>query len=180
MKVPLNSLRLATDDDADLGVSLQTLDAVENLDTGLFQRLRAFDVAGFVESCFEFDDDGDVFPVFSGSCQGCQNWAVSTGSVECLFDCQYVGIFGSFLKEAYDRVEAVVRVVEQHVLACDRLKDTFGRVNHRRCQRRPVFVAVAFSRTGVGNLEEVRQVERSRDLINVSSGDAEALFQEFS
>ena len=88
VQVALESLRFATNNDADFGVSLQTLDAIDDLYTGLFQVFRPGDIARFIEACFEFDDRSDVLARFSGSSQRGDNRAIAAGAIQRLLDGQ--------------------------------------------------------------------------------------------
>ncbi len=138
--IAAHALALAPQHDADLGVGLQTLDAVDHLDGDRFQTLGPADVACFVEPGLQFDDRRDVLALLGGPLQRRDNRTVAAGAIQDLFDRQHVRIVGRFLDQTHDRIETLVGLAQHHVVIGNRVENARVRIDQRRGLRRPRFV----------------------------------------
>src|SRR5262245_42587927 len=127
---------LLAHDESDLGVSLQTDKAVDDVDAGFLQLLGPLDVRLFVEAGFEFDQHRDLFAVLGGLDQRFDYRRVLAYAVERLFDRQHVRVARGLAQEFDHRRERLVGVMEQNVLMAYGVEDVIsGTQRRRRCRR---------------------------------------------
>ena len=67
--VAADAVGLLAHDEEDLGVRLEADQPVHDVDAGLFEQLRPFDVGLLVESCLELDERDDLLVLLAG-CRG--------------------------------------------------------------------------------------------------------------
>ncbi len=82
MKVAHDTVGLTSYDDAQLGMRLEFLHAIDHLDLGFFEFAGPFDVASFVKAGFEFDDGRHILATLSGTSQRGNDWTIATGAIE--------------------------------------------------------------------------------------------------
>ena len=78
MDVAAQAAGLAADDQADLGVGLEALHAVDDLGAGALEFVGPVEVAGLVEAGLELDERGDVLAVLRGLDQGVDDPGLSS------------------------------------------------------------------------------------------------------
>ncbi len=116
MAVPADLGALPADHQADLGVGLQSGQAVDHLDTGLLEHPRPGDVGPLVEPGLELDHHGDLFARPRGSDQRLHDGAPLPRPVEGLLDGQDVGVRRGCGHEGLDRAaERLIGVVDEDV-----------------------------------------------------------------
>ena len=81
MNVANDSRRLTAHHDANLCVCLEAADSVDNLYARSFELTSPLDISGFIESCLELDNGGNIFATFCGTFQGSNDWALAAGSI---------------------------------------------------------------------------------------------------
>ena len=106
----------AADDQRDFGVGFETLHSVNDLGSGTTEFFGTFEVGGFIEACFEFDQGRDLLAGFGGADEGVDDLRIFCGAVESLFDRNDVRINGRLFHEAHDRAVALVGVDKGEVL----------------------------------------------------------------
>ena len=110
---------------------LQAEEAVDDLDAALLERARPLDVAGLVEARLELDDGGHLLAVLGRARERLDDRRVAAGAVERLLDREHVGIVGGARDELDDRIERVVRVVEEDVALADDGEEIVGVAERR-------------------------------------------------
>ena len=70
MSVALELTILVADHEADLGMSLEPFNAIDNLNTCTLKFIGTHEIARFVKACFELDKYGDLLAVVGGFDQG--------------------------------------------------------------------------------------------------------------
>ena len=85
------------------------------MNAGFFHFSGPSDIIGFVETGFEFDEDGDLFLVMSGGDESIENGGVPAGAVEGHFDREDLGIDGGLLEERNNGIKAFVGVKEKNI-----------------------------------------------------------------
>ena len=161
MDVPHDAVRLAADDDADLRVRLEPFHAVNHLHAGAFQVPGPFDIPRLVEAGLELDDRRDVFAPSGRPLQCGDDRAVAAGAVEGLLDRQHVRVVGRLFDQADDRLEALVRMDQQHVFAGDDVEHPRPEIDVGRNARRPRLVFEVVETVQVRDPHEAGQVERT-------------------
>ena len=123
MAVGLETVALAPDDHAELGVGLPFDEAEDDVDARALHGAGPAQIGLLVEAGLDLDEGGDVLAVLGRLDQGGDDGAVLGGPVQGLFDGDDVGIAGGLAQELDHHVEALERVVDQHVLLADRRED---------------------------------------------------------
>ena len=125
---------LAADQQRELRVRLQPEHAVDDLRAGALQPLGPVDVRLLVEARHQLDDDRDFLAAPRRLDQRFHQHRVDAGAVDGLLDRDDVGIVGRAADELDDRLERLVRMVQQDVVLADRREDV-GRVAQPRRAR---------------------------------------------
>ena len=108
---------------ADLGVRLDADQAIDHVDALVFERSRPLDVTLFVEARLELEQHGDLFAVARRLEQRGHRRGVAADAVERHLDGQHVGVVGRAFEPVDDRLERVVRAVDEDVVLADRGED---------------------------------------------------------
>ena len=99
----------------------QSDNAVINLHAGFLQTARPADVGSFVETCFQFYDDGDFFT--RGGADECANdGRILAGAIKSLLDAENVGIVRGAFDKLHDGQIGIVWVVEKDVTLAQYVK----------------------------------------------------------
>ncbi len=120
---PARGVGLAAQQQRKLGVGLQTEHAVDDLRAGLLQPLGPVDVRLLVETGEQLDDDGDFLAPASRLDQRVHQHRIDAGAIDGLLDCDHVGIVAGLPDELDDRVERLIRMMQQDVVLPDRGQD---------------------------------------------------------
>ena len=99
---------LAADHHTGFAMGLESNDAINDMDALVFKLAGPFDVVGFIEAGFEFNEDGDLFPVAGGFDEGLHDGRIAGGAVKGLLDGKDGGIVGRLTDEIDERLKAVV------------------------------------------------------------------------
>ena len=156
-----------------LAVGLEAEQAVDHVDARLLEPPRPGDVVGLVEARLDLDDGGDLLAVLGGPGEGAHEGAVAAGPVQGLLDGEDVGVVGGLLDEADHRVEGLVGVVEQHLAGGDGLAHRRPLLEGLGEHRRPGLLAQLGARVGVAELEQVLDLERGGDPVDVGGVELE-------
>ncbi len=128
--VGLQPVAFSPHDHAQLGVGLVLDEAEDDVDAGALHRPGPPQVRLLVEARLQFDQGGDVLAVLGRLDQGGDDGAVLRGAVQRLLDRQHVGVARRLTQELDHHVEALERVVDQHVLFADGGEDVAAVVAH--------------------------------------------------
>ena len=123
MDVAPDALGLVAHDQRDLGVRLEAEQPVHDVRADALQVARPVDVVLFVEARLELDERRDLFAVLGGVDQRADDRRVARRAVERLLDREDVGIFGGLVHELHDRIERLVRMVQQQIAFADHRED---------------------------------------------------------
>ena len=102
---------------------LQAEHAVDDLRAGVLQPLRPVDVRLLVEARHQLDDDRHFLAAPRRLDQRLHQHRVDAGAIDGLLDRDDVGIVGGPADELDDRLERLVRMVQQDVVLADRRED---------------------------------------------------------
>ncbi len=102
---------------------LQAEHAVDDLRARMLQPLRPVDVRLLVEARHQLDDDGHFLAAPRRLDQRFHQHRIDAGAIHGLLDRDDVGIVGRLADELDDRLERLVRMVEQDVVLADRRQD---------------------------------------------------------
>src|SRR5262249_33243468 len=169
---------LAADQQRELRVRLQAEYAVDHLRAGALETLRPVDVSFLVEARHQLDDDRDFLAAARGLDQRFHQHRADSGAVHRLLDRDYVGIIGRLADEVDDRLERLIRMMEEDIVLAYRGEDVG-------------LIAQAIGEAGdegrilelveidlVGERNEPRDVHGPVAAIEVSAGELELLEQE--
>src|SRR2546429_184866 len=98
---------------------------------GFFEPPRPLDIRRFIKSRAKFDDRGDLVACIRPIDQRFDNGRIGAGAIERDLDRQHLRVSGRFLDQFYNLIEAVVRMMQQHVLT----PQHFKKINMRRQSR---------------------------------------------
>ncbi len=183
--VAVQAVVLLAHHEQQLAVRLEAHQAVHHVHAGLLKFAGPRDVALLVEPRLDLDQREHLLAVARRLDQGVDDGRVARGAVQRLLDGQHLGVGGGLRQEGlHRRGERVVRVVQQHVGAADRLEHVLlvGGLHGRQL--------VVRGGTEGGELQagpvEVRdhvepaQVQWRGQLVDVRIGDAELAHQQFA
>ena len=119
-----------------------------------------------VKARLQLKQHGYLLLIFSRLRQGRDNGRVGPDAVQRLLDGQHVRITGSFADEVNDGHEAVIRVIEQHVLAPDGIEQPFA-LGQRRGDDRQVRLVLQVRSLDAGQFHEPGEVQRSVDGVHL-------------
>ncbi len=147
MHVAPQSVLVFANDEHRFGVHLLVGKAVDDVRAGALQAFCPLDVVLFVEARLELDDDGDLFLVLGGREQRANDRRVlSRRSVERRLDGENLRILGRLRYELNDRIERLVRMVQQDVAFANLREDVGGAdqtLGNRRLERLVAQIVVA-------------------------------------
>ena len=166
---------LAAHHDRNLGVGLQIEETEHHLRTGPFQLPGEADVGGLVEAGLQLDQGGDRLAALRRLAQCLHDWAVLRGAVKGLLDRQHVRVAGRLLQELHHNLEALVGMVQQHVLLAHGGEDVAVMVAHplgaARLVRAPAQVGPVID----DQLGDVGNADDALDLDHLGRADADLL-----
>ncbi len=122
--------RLAPRHQQQLGVRLQADDAVDHLRTDRLETLGPVDVGLLVEARLQLHDRHHLLAAPRRLDQQVHQHRLLAGAIDGLLDGQDVGIQHGLAQELHDRLEALERMVQQHVVLAQSLE-------HRADARQP-------------------------------------------
>ena len=111
--ITLEHAVFATDNQSHFGMNFVAEYAVHDVRACLFQLLRPVDVVGFVKTRHQFDHDGNLLARQCGLHQCAHKLRIAAGTVDSHFDGQYIRIGGGFAYHLDNRIERLIRVVQQ-------------------------------------------------------------------
>ncbi len=107
----------------DLRVHLQSANAIDDVCAGFLERARPLDVPLFVKAGHQLDDHRHLFALDGRPLQRLDDRRVRTWPVQRLLDGEHLRIIGRLLDQGHNRIEAVVRVVQQEVALVEDIED---------------------------------------------------------
>ena len=102
-------------DEAELGVALVLVRAVENAAAGFLQRARPFDVVLLVKAGAQLHQDRDVLAVFRRRAQVLDHGGIARQAVDGDLDRDHLRVRGGFLEQVQEGLHALIGIEEQHV-----------------------------------------------------------------
>ncbi|MCY1229563.1 hypothetical protein D9M72_419320 [compost metagenome] len=163
---------LAPHDQQHLGVALVADHAVDHVCASGFQALGPVDVGFLVKARQQLHHHRDFLAVARGGHQRFHDQRLIAGAIDRLLDRDHVGVGRCQLQQVEHGTEALVRVVQQHVLLSHHVEhrraggeglDRGGHIR-RKLQRGPVH--------HVGDLHQPHQVHRAGNTVQVLLGEA--------
>ena len=150
------------------------------LDAGLLQLARPFDVAPLVEARLQLDEADRLFALLGAVDEGRKQGAVVGSAIHRSLHRDHVGVRCGGRGEGLEtRPERLVWLVHEHVGTSDLVEDARG-LQHaceaRRCDRDPRLV-LQVGPVETRQLHEVGEVEQALDLVDLVLLDVEALAQ---
>ena len=152
---------------ANLGMGLQPLDAVNNLHAGTLKLLRLFQIAGFVKTGFQLHQRRHLLAALRRFFQGGHDAGVPGGAVQHLLDGDDVRIFRGFLHQAQDGFKTFIGMVEQNVPAGNVFKNADGRVHGRGRLRGPLLHLQLVIAGGKSHFHEVGKHQGALEVISL-------------
>ena len=114
---------LAPQEERELGVRFQSEHAVDHLRAGVLELLRPVDIGFFVEARHQLDDDGHFLATRGGLHERLHQRRIDAGAIDSLLDRDNIGIVRRAANELDDRLERLIRVVQQDVVLAHRRED---------------------------------------------------------
>ena len=177
MDVAPDPLPRAPHDEKDLRVGLVVADSVDDVRAGLFEAVGPADVRFLVEAGQELHEHGDLLALLRGPREGADDGGVPARAVERLLDGEHVGVVRGLGGEGHDRIEGVVRVVEEHVALIEHGEDALPGRKLRHGKRPQRLVPQIFEGGQVEKEGEGAQVQRGGEEVDVLASHLEALRQ---
>ena len=112
--ITLEHAVFAADNQSHFGMDFVAEYAVYDVRARLFKLFRPVDVIGFVKTRHEFDDDGNLLARQRGLHQCAHKLRIAAGAVDGHFDGQHIRIGRSLAYHLYNRIERLIRVVQQN------------------------------------------------------------------
>ena len=179
MDIAAYAVLLPADHHGDLAVDLQSEKSVDDMAACLFKHFCPGNIMLLVKSRLELDEDRDLLPVIGCPGKSSYDRRVPAHAVQRLFDCQDIGIHGSFLYESDDRVERHIRMMYEDIPVPDNTEDIlFPHKCRDGCRIIPVRFIGVKSRKSV-HLHEEGEIDRPRNEENVVARDIEFFRQHF-
>src|SRR5581483_6732200 len=176
MGVVAERAALAPDDEAELAVGLVADQAVDHVDPGLLELAGPLDVVGFVETCLQLHQRGDLLAVARGFDQGADNGRVAAGAVKRLLDGEDLGVARGLLGKFDHRGEGVVGMVQKDVLTAEGIEDV-GNMAQGRDVNRGERGVLQIGPVDVIKAEQPHEVEGPVEAKNVFMGETEVVAQ---
>ena len=107
---------VAAHDHEHLAVGLEPDQAVDDVHAGFLELPRPDDVVGLVEARAQFDQHGDLLAQFRGADERVDDGRIAAGAIERHLDREHGGIGRGVLEEFDHAGEALVGMMQQHVL----------------------------------------------------------------
>jgi len=117
-------------DQADLGMHLVGIEAVEDVAAGLLQTLRPIDVVLLVKAGAQLDQGGDVLAVFGGSTEIFDQLGAAGHAVDRDFDGLYRRVEGRFADHLQKRLHGFKGIRQQNVPLENLIDDAFAGDQH--------------------------------------------------
>ena len=132
MAVTLERLALAPGDQHHLRVGLEPDDAVQDLGTDGLQHLRPVDIGLFVKPRLELHNHRHLFAPAHSLAQQIHQLRIRPRAVDGLLDGQYLRVIDGCAQKLQHPIEALKRLVDQHVTPLELIEDGQIRVQPRR------------------------------------------------
>ena len=150
-------------------MGLQVEESKHDVHTGPLHLPRPADVVGLVEPRLEFHQRRDVLARLGRGHEGAGDGGVATGAIERLLDGEHPGIRGGGGHELDDRIERLVRMVEEDVALGDGREDVGAAAFEDGGDAgRERFVVQPLEPGQFMELPERRQVERPVDPVDLA------------
>src|SRR5215213_10840079 len=183
MKITANAIPFLAHHHDDLAVDLKPHQAIHHMDALLFQHTRPADVALFIEARLELHQDRHLFSPLDRFEQGFHHRRVLSDPVDRLLDGKHIRVTGGCPEKIDDRMEGIIRLVQQDILPLDHLKNIAsqrgilknfrddGLINGK-LEIMPFDIVI--------NLPEAAQPQRGRQHINIVWFDLKVFDQQFT
>ena len=116
---------VAPDDEERLAMRLQADDAVNDMRARFLEPAGPLNVGGFIKAGAQFDQGGDLLAGGRRVHERFHDGRIAAGPIKRDLDRQHLRILRGVLDEFDDRIEAFVRMMQEHVLFAHHLED-FG------------------------------------------------------
>mmetsp|Transcript_100847 Transcript_100847/g.281024 ORF Transcript_100847/g.281024 Transcript_100847/m.281024 type:complete len:722 (+) Transcript_100847:177-2342(+) len=169
---------LAARDHQQLGMGLVADDAIDDLGADRLQPLGPVDVGLFVETRLQLDDGHHLLAAPRRLDQQVHQLGLRAGAVDGLLDDQHVGVIDRLAQQLHHRLEALERVMQQHITLLQAVEDRLvprqpayrpGRLEGREAQAWRIGL--------VDQLVQAHQVDRPIDAVQRRAWQAE-LFEQ--
>ena len=161
-----------------LGMRLQTHDAVDHLRAHRFQAFGPVDIGFFVKARFELDHHHHLFAAPRGFNQQIHQHRFGARAVDGLLDRQHIGVEHRITQELHHRLETFERVVQQHITLAQLLEHRARRLQARVGPSWLEGREAKCWRVGlVDELVQAHQVHGAVDLVQSRLGQGKLLHQ---
>src|SRR5262249_3142631 len=133
----------------------------------------------FVEARLELDQNRDLLAVFCRARQDRDDRGVGTGSIEGHLDREDVRIDRGIFEQAQDRVEGIVRMMQEDVPLSNRVEGGGGR-GKESCRSGEVGSVLQIRALQSVKGQEIGDAERAGDLVDVLPVELELLAEKLS
>ena len=175
MRVRDQIFALTPDNKADLGVGFPIDKAEDDLSARAFQLAGKLDVRGLVEACLQFNQRCHGLAVLRRLAKRLHDGAVLGRTVKRLLDGDHVRIACGLTQKFNHRLEALVGVVEQHILLANCREDVAIMIAHTLRQARLVRHPGQFAPIIGGKLAEIGDADDARDLNQLGGLDLQTV-----
>ena len=161
----------------DLTVSLQSYQTVDNMAACFFKHFRPYNVVFLIESCFQFNQHGNLFAIFGSLCERRNYRGMTADTIQSLLDCKYAWILRRLTDKIHNRIKTHIWMMQEYIAFTNHFKNIFVILELRnRC--RCIFRALVLIKSvQTVNFHQHSQIQRSRNIINVCIFDLEFFFQ---
>ena len=161
MGIAPDPLALAADDQHGLCMGLESGHTINNIHSRFAHHAGPLDIRGLVETSLQFNHSRDLLPVPRRRDQCLHNRGIRAGAVERLLDRQHMRILRRLRQKIHDRLEAVIRMVQQDVALPNVEKQVRLGIQRNHRARREALVAKVWTVQLKRQWHETREVERT-------------------
>ena len=134
MNVAANAILFLADHQRGFAMHLEVHQAIDDVDAFTLQPSGPFDIALFVETRFEFDQNCDLLAIVDGIEQGLDHGSVAADAIESDLDGEHVRIARRLLQKRDNGLERIEGVVQENILTTNSGENVLALV--LRLQRR--------------------------------------------
>ncbi len=173
--VSAQSVQLLTHGHCELGVGLETDNAVNDVNAGLFKLLSQFHIAMLVEARLKLNEYGNLFAFLGGADERLDKRAVAARSVECHLDRQHMRIVRRLGDEALHACgETLIRVMHQYRTTADYAENIRILIREPRRQQRLPRLEFQLRPLQIAKRHQIVHVDWAIERVDVFLGHAQA------